>query len=150
LHGDILSLYIAFFKQKHYIWNMNQANEFSFVLKPSTVEGAGVGVFATQDIPKGSQLALHTEDHSSRRMRESDIPKELLDLCVAEEGGWYKCPEQFNHVEIGWYVNHSDRPNIGGQHGKHVALHNIKAGEELFMNYNVLHEPESKKEEFYT
>ncbi len=128
---------------------MKTVSEFSFVLKPSTIPDAGVGVFATHNIAKGSELPLHTENHKSRRLHESDIPKQLLDLCIAEKGGWYICPEQFNRVEVGWYVNHSDDPNIETKGGKHFALHNIEAGQELFMDYNKAHEPESKKEEFY-
>jgi SET domain-containing protein len=61
------------------------------------------------------------------------------------------CPQQFDRMEIGWYINHSSRPNIAKKsvvsNAKAVrgskkriihAIREIKAGDEILMDYNRL------------
>lgn len=36
---------------------MDETTEFSFILKPSTIAGAGVGVFAVEDIKRGTIMS---------------------------------------------------------------------------------------------
>lgn len=129
---------------------MNNTNEFSFVLKPSAITGAGVGVFATHQILAGTKLYLHTDNHVSRQMHKNDVPAQLLKLCIAKDEDTYICPEHFNRVEIGWYVNHSSTPNATKREDGWHALADIEAGDEILMDYNQLGEPASTKEAFYS
>lgn len=128
---------------------MNKTDEFSFVLKPSSIKDAGVGVFAVHSIVAGTKLHLHTDNHVSRELKPDKVPAELLKLCIAEENETYICPEHFNRVEMGWYVNHSLKPNIEKREDGFHAIADIKPGDEIVMDYNSLGEPNDKKEAFY-
>ena len=45
-------------------------------------------------------------------------------------------PPSLNMLSVGWYVNHSDRPNVeAGEDGRFVALRKIRKGEELTADY---------------
>ncbi|HEV2601935.1 MAG TPA: SET domain-containing protein-lysine N-methyltransferase [Candidatus Babeliales bacterium] len=132
------------------------STEFSFVLKPSPI--GGVGFFATHDIPSGTIL-FRQENHPVRRLKVCDIPQELLKYCIYINDQECIAPERFDRMEIGWYLNHSFDPNVAHQASiewndeSHVntlyAIKDIKAGDEILMNYNDLDEPEDLKEEFY-
>ncbi len=119
-------------------------SEFFFVLKPSPV--GGIGVFATQDIPSGAQVST---DYGPRKMAIKDIPPAFLKYCIFLNDEECLCPKEFNRMEIGWYINHSDKANIadGGDHL--VSIRDIKADEEIFLDYNQLDEPEHMKEIYY-
>ncbi len=131
--------------------------EFSFILKPSPL--GGIGVFATHDIPSGAPL-FDPNGHRVKVLKIKDVPKELICYCVyiSDEECW--CPERFDRMEIGWYINHSSTPNVATK-GEAVlddtncikpqfyALKNINAGDEIVMDYNQLNEPEHLKEDYY-
>ncbi len=134
--------------------------EFSFILKPSSLEG--VGVFATHDIPSGTKIL--TQDINVRTLKIKDIPAELLKYCIYSNEEECICPERFDRMEIGWYyLNHSVNPNIAKEsitpaaliEGKAThsiscyAIKDIKTGDEILINYNDLNEPEHLKENFY-
>lgn len=45
-------------------------------------------------------------------------------------------PPSLNGLSVGWYVNHSDRPNVeAGEDGRFRALRRIRKGEELTADY---------------
>lgn len=123
-------------------------NEFSFILKPSTV--SGVGVFATHDISKGTPLFINL---SFKKRKVEDVPEEFHRFCIFIND--YECysPNRFDHMEIGWwYANHSNDSNIGySKDDKNtvIALKDIKKDEEIFLNYNELEEPQYLKEFYY-
>lgn len=129
----------------------NETNEFSFILKPSE---HGVGVFATHDITKGARLRLwgnQIEDDVDRPriLDKESVPKVLRGYCVGR-GEKLLCPKDFGVMEIGWYVNHSDNPNVYQENYKwFYAKRDIKEGEELLIDYNFLDEPEENKETYY-
>jgi SET domain-containing protein len=53
-------------------------------------------------------------------------------------------------MEIGWFLNHSETPNIiKKSDGLVYAVTDIQAGDEILMDYNQLNEPESMKESYY-
>lgn len=59
-------------------------------------------------------------------------------------------------MEIGWYINHSSTPNVGRRNcpernGEHrlYTIKDIKAGDEIVVDYNELGEPEDVKEDYY-
>lgn len=135
-----------------------QSSEFSFILKPSPI--AGIGVFALHDIPKGA-MVLHTK-FKIRLLNTKEVPAELLSYCVHLNDEKCLGPEQFDRMEIGWYINHSDTPNIARDFVEYTneeinsfkarpftAIQDIKAGDEITVDYNYLAEPEHLKEEFY-
>lgn len=131
-----------------------QYSEFSLVLKPSPI--GGVGVFATHDISAGTVLLRSGND--LRTFKIKDVPPDLIKYCIYINEHECVGPQEFDRMEIGWYINHSSTPNIG-KRSKHcpekvgngwaVALRDIKAGEEIVMDYNELGEPENLKEDYY-
>ncbi len=127
-----------------------QITEFSLMLKPSTIPGAGIGVFATHDIGKDSEIVFFPADYEFRKLPKEAIPEEFLKLTAALGDGLYLCARRFDRMEICWYLNHSDTPNIDMiDLTRYRANRDIKSGEEIFMNYNQLNEPEAEKEEYY-
>lgn len=130
---------------------MHTTNEFSFVLKPSTISGGGVGIFTLHDIDKDVRLDILPEGYEARILKTDDIPDDLRVYCVAQpDGKTWRCPKKFNHMEMSWYINHSKNSNARFE--RFVGFFStrpIKKGEELFLNYNELNEPEELKEDYY-
>lgn len=122
-------------------------NEFSFILKPSTIEGAGVGVFATHDIKKGTLLRLYGEE-KNRVLKKNEVPKEFVRY-AHDMGDKLLCPQDFGWMPLGWYLNHSKNANLEEKEDGSYAIKDIKVGEEIFIDYNTLGEPEESKSEFY-
>lgn len=135
-------------------------SELSFILKPSPI--AGVGVFATHDICAGTILMCKCQN--TRKLKTKDIPAEFLKYCIYINKEECLCPERFDRMEIGWFINHSSKPNIAlkesassdcdinndvvHEHGFY-ALTNIKVGDEILLDYNSLKEPEDLKDGYY-
>ncbi len=126
-------------------------DEFSFVLKPSLIEGGGVGVFATHDIKKGTKLALNKEGGDSRVIDAKKIPKNFRSLCISLPNGKVEAPKEFNHLWIVWYLNHSKKPNVYNKmpEDNYYALKDIKKDEEILVDYNAFNEPKKAKESYY-
>lgn len=125
---------------------MTKWTEYSLVLKPSPI--AGIGVFATTDIPAG--MRIFSGNISARTMKITEIPPDFLKYCIFLNDEECLCPERFDRMEIGWFINHADEPNLEKKAEDHiVSLREIKAGEEILINYNQLNEPEHLKEEYY-
>lgn len=111
-------------------------SEFSFVLRPSSVQG--IGVFTTHAIKKGVRLRLFPKE-VSRLIKKLPCTSENIfkHYCITSPGGLY-CPSDFGKMAIGWYLNHSSRPNIFHKDYTYFAKCDIGAGEELTVNYNTL------------
>lgn len=125
---------------------MKSSSEFTFVLRPSPI--GGVGVFATHDIKKGTQV--FTGEFSPRKMKIAEIPKELKMYCIFINDEECLCPKRFDRMEIDWFVNHSKNPNVEKTpQGTVFALRDIHAGEEIVCDYNNLGEPDHLKEDYY-
>lgn len=133
-------------------------SEFTFILEPSPL--GGIGVFAAHDIPKGT--ILFRSDHNPRKLKVQEIPEPFRKYCVYVSDDECYGPERFDRMEIGWYINHSAKPNIGRKSQVTLeetvnniearavhALRDIKAGDEILMDYNELGEPEYVKEDYY-
>lgn len=121
-------------------------SEFSFILKPSPI--GGVGVFATHDLPSG--IPVFSGKFEPRKMKIKEIPAALIQYCVFLNDEECLCPERFDRMEMGWYINHSDQPNVKKISDKNiVTIYEIKSGEEILIDYNNLNEPENMKESFY-
>ena len=135
-----------------------QWSEFSFMLQPSPL--GGIGVFATHDIPAGTHL--FNQNFEIRTLKVKDVPAALLKYCIYISDEECLCPERFDRMEIGWYINHSSTPNIARKNRvsnaeavKNIkertvhAVRDIKAGDEILIDYNSLDEPEHMKEDYY-
>jgi SET domain-containing protein len=120
--------------------------EFTFILQPSAL--GGLGVFTTHPISKGTRLFSGT--YVSRTMKIADVPAAFKKYCIFLNDEECLCPERFDRMEIGWYINHSHQPNIQKNTDKYVvAVCDIKQGEEILIDYNYLNEPEHLKEDYY-
>jgi hypothetical protein len=106
----------------------------------------GVGVFAILEIPEGRNVF----DGDSGQLRDiddsdlNDIPLEIRqlydDFCL-RKGGRLKGPSNFNNLTVGWYLNHSDTPNVRcDEHFDFIATRLIKKGEELTADYRTYDE----------
>ena len=128
---------------------MDLTNEFSFILKPSTI--SGVGVFAMYDIKEGTHMRLFGDGSykdSFRKLKYEDVPDFFETYCLYKEDG-VLCPPDFGQMFIGWYLNHSSEPNIFHKDYQYYANRDIKAGEEIFVDYNSFNEPEKFKSDYY-
>jgi SET domain-containing protein len=128
-----------------------ETNEFSFVLKPSEY---GIGVFAVHDIKIGTYLRLFGEENDDRAqfkdrlLNKKDIPEAFLIYGIDRDAS-LSCPADFGCMPIGWYLNHSQTPNAAHRDYNYYAVHDIRAGEEILIDYNTLEEPEEAKEDYY-
>lgn len=128
----------------------NKTSHESFILKPSTINGIGVGVFALHDIANGTYMELFGEDFEEEIRDIKDVPVELQVYCIWRSDSKVDCPKTFNRMDIGNYLNHSESYNLKYEKGRgYFAIRDIKAGEELFANYRDLGEPEEQREEYY-
>jgi hypothetical protein len=102
----------------------------------------GVGVFAIRDIPSGTNVfdGDTTEIREIPRTDLLDVHPEVArlyrDFCVFT-GGKILGPTNFNNMTVGWYLNHSETPNMRCDDDYNFfSLHEIKAGEELTVDYH--------------
>jgi len=121
-------------------------------LKPSKIHG--VGVFAIRDIPKGIYLFT---DEAEQNMEDCWMDKEEVrklnpefrklydDFCLIKNNK-YSCPKTFDLLTPGWYINHSDKPNVLKRDGgSFKTLRKIKKGEELTTSYKIFSEEPRRK-----
>ena len=125
---------------------MNTTNEFSFVLRPSE---HGVGVFAAHDIEEGTHLRLFPEKGPAPVERDANAVPECFRAYCIWKGSLLTCPSDFGHMAIGWYLNHSKTPNAYHVEFDYYANRDIKAGDEITIDYNSLEESEDNKADYY-
>jgi SET domain-containing protein len=106
---------------------------------PSRIHG--VGVLAIKDIPAGT-LVFHGESERvtwRSRAAVRRLPpaiRALYEDFGMVSGDQIGVPPSLNQLSVGWYVNHSDQPNVtAGDDGRFRALRRIRAGEELTADY---------------
>lgn len=129
-------------------------DEFSFMLKPSSIPGAGIGVFAVHGIKSETMLKINKEGGESRILDINDIPEPLRHFGIALPElpeGKRKVPKEFNHLWFVWYLNHSDNPNAELREGENAyySTKDIQAGEEILIDYNAFGEPHDVKADYY-
>lgn len=115
-----------------------------FRLKPSTIPGAGVGVFAASNIPAGAVLrGLFADDDvcflTWAEFAALEVPAEVKEnFAVRYDDGCY-LPLDFGRASVGWYLNDGRDPNLAHDpEYVYFALRAIRAGEELFIDYDRL------------
>ncbi len=114
------------------------------MLRPSPVEG--IGVFAIRDIPKGCRDMFGKPDAAEDWMTISK--KEIRALpaharfivgnyCLYDEQNYYIPAHGFKKMDVSLFLNHADEPNIVSvSDGDYFeAIREIKAGEELLVDY---------------
>ena len=107
-------------------------------LAPSGIHG--LGVFAIRDIPKGYPLFRGQYDNEICKVIEEDfmeilepIRNIILDRNLQENTViWFTHPN--NDARLQSFMNHAKEPNSNG----HVALVDIKCGEEVTENYKLI------------
>ena len=119
----------------------NWTDEFSFSLKPSSIEG--VGVFANHAIARGTFLKLFSEIGSRRIRRSSPMPLErrnfLKRYCIENDrADAFFGPRDFGRMSVGWYLNHSSQPNAAHCKFSYFAIRDIASGEEVTIDYGTL------------
>jgi SET domain-containing protein len=112
-------------------------------LKPSKVCD-GVGVFALRPIPAQTLLFSDVQpdvdfiEWAELEGVHPNILTYLASICNADNGGIY-LSRTINSINVSYYVNHSDTPNIlhNKVEDKFVTLRSIEEGEELLCKYEV-------------
>jgi SET domain-containing protein len=122
-----------------------KTTEFSFVVRPTKY---GVGVFAVHDIKAGTFLRMFGDAETWVMRPKKDIPTMFRQYCLDRNDKMW-APADFGHMEIGCYINHSKTPNAHHKKYQYYALRDIRAGEEITIDYNTLEEPEEAKEDYY-
>ena len=119
-----------------------QTDETSFILRPSGI--SGVGVFIAHSIKKETHLNVFPSPNElTRFIKKQALNTPLLQAFatiygVASQGGFYM-PPNFSHMEIGWYMNHSENPNAyHDENYNYYASRDIKGGEEITIDYSKL------------
>jgi len=101
----------------------------------------GVGVLAIRDIPTGtlvfrgeSEVVAWLSRAAVRRL--TPAIRSLYEEFGMLWGDRIGVPPSLNMLSVGWYVNHSDRPNVvADERGRFRTLRRIRRGEELTADY---------------
>ena len=109
-----------------------KTDEFSFLLKPSTIEG--VGVFAAHNIKQGTRLRLFW----AKEMRVLKKVAPQFRRYGIKTGNLHHYPQNFGRMSIGCYLNHSTQPNAFHKDYIYYASRAIKKGEEILIDYGTL------------
>jgi SET domain-containing protein len=121
-----------------------QELHYSLVCKlaPSKINGAGVGVFAVNQIESGEVVFSTTNNQFISWSEVQNISINVLNyikqICNNNEYGFYiDC--NLDKIYLAYYVNHSDSPNL--YHNLvldyYTALREILPGEELTCKYTL-------------
>lgn len=101
----------------------------------------GVGVVAIRDIPNGT-LVFRGEEERVAWVRRKDVRRmptairALYEDFGIVDGDLLGVPSNLNRLSVGWYVNHSNHPNlVAGDDGRFRTLRRIRSGEELTADY---------------
>jgi len=97
----------------------------------------GLGIFAAEDIPAGTEIWRFTEGFDFKLSNEEfqELPEKTRNWIRhfgyynTSEGGWVIC------VDEGRFVNHSISNNVSDKGNYTVARYDIKRGTELTCNY---------------
>ncbi len=101
----------------------------------------GVGVRAIRIIPAGTLVFQGESERLAwvSRAQVRRMPKAVRALYEdfgMVSGDQLGVPPSLNMLSVGWYVNHSEAPNVeAGDDGRFRALRRIRVGEELTADY---------------
>ena len=113
------------------------ANDFK--IRTSTIEGAGMGLFARHAIGEKDTIGYYTgEVITEKEFHEPDRPFSAYVLWVTKDHILVGEGPEANYTR---YINHGDEPNVflivssRWKTARFQALRNIKPGEEIFFDY---------------
>ncbi len=103
----------------------------------------GIGIFAMIDIPKSVNPFPNAPKPKNVKLSKKDISvlPEPVRRAVSDffvfHGGYYNIPHTgLDGLDISFYINHSDSPNVRTKDGETFrTLRRIRAGEELTSDY---------------
>lgn len=114
------------------------------VFTRTPLERMEIGIFAAQDIPRGTKLPLFAKGDyklwplSVAKKRPRLFWERLLKYGVLDETGLHG-PKNPHQMSIGWYIRHSDMPTARiDKEYDYFACRNIKAGEEITVDLHTL------------
>ena len=105
----------------------------------------GIGVFAIRDISKGinpltSLLKIKEFSFTKKEINQlpASVKKEVRMFCYYDKDEYLVPSIGLNSMNMAFYMNHSKTPNVEyRKNNELVALRKIKAGEELFFDYDL-------------
>jgi SET domain-containing protein len=107
-------------------------------LGPSKIDG--IGCFSDIMIRKGEFVRVFSPEDSRwvplKKAHASPHKKLIKKFGIRTEGGYW-APIDFLRISVGWYMNHSETPNLQSNDGDvtYFALKDIRPGEEVTMDY---------------
>ena len=109
---------------------------FKTEVKVATDPKMGLGLFATEFIPKGSVVwkfveGLDIEVSIDEVEQMSEAQQEYFNKYVWVQGDYY-----YDSCDHTHFINHSYQPNLNNTGDVTIALKDIKLGEELFTDYS--------------
>ena len=121
---------------------LNSIKTLKTHLKPSTIPGAGIGVFSLVDIPKDTLIfeVKREDDYFFKISEIEDLPLNIQDYILGmtdgTEEGFYLDVPAFK-IYTAYYVNHSYEPNVfwDRRTDELFSIKDIKEGEELTTYY---------------
>lgn len=121
---------------------LNSIRDLKTCLKPSTIPGAGVGVFSLVDIPKDTLIfnVERDDDHFFKYSEIEDLPPSvknyILGMTDGIGDGFFLDVPAFK-IYTAYYVNHSFEPNIfwDRRTDELFSIRDIEMGEELTTYY---------------
>ena len=115
------------------------------MIKPSPLHG--IGVFAIRDIPKGTKDIFSEGFGDWIKVSKEEVDalpthsRELIENhCLFDEDSYFIPEYGFKLVDLVIYLNHSATPNVLSLNDgeQFEALVDIKAGEELLVDYGTI------------
>jgi SET domain-containing protein len=122
-----------------------ELDEIYLQLRPSPVHG--IGVFAIKDIPKGCRNMFSKDQGEWMEIPIKEVeamPAHLRSLienyCLFDDLNYFVEASGYKKPDLSFFLNHSASPNIISlNEGEFFeAINDIKAGEELFVDYGEL------------
>jgi SET domain-containing protein len=107
-------------------------------LGPSKIDG--IGCFSDIVIKKGEFVRVWSPEDSRwvpLAKAHASPHKHLFKRFGIRSTGGYWAPVDFLRISVGWYMNHSETPNLQSNDGDvtYFALKDIRPGEEVTMDY---------------
>jgi SET domain-containing protein len=125
---------------------LSELNDDTWVMiRSSPIEG--IGVFAIRDIPKGCHTIFskvnkdHDEWISVPKTEVEQLPAHsralIENYCLYDDDNYFIAEYGFKKMDLVNFLNHSDEPNVMSVNDGEFfeALRDIKAGEELLIDY---------------
>jgi SET domain-containing protein len=120
--------------------NIIEVNKLKTYCSPKTIVKesfkGGKGFFSKEKITKGEIVAIKS-GHIVDKQEAYRLDREIGDFSLQISDEFYLCPKTKEEIkDLVIFINHSCDPNIGmdGQ-VNYVAMRDIRAGEELCMDY---------------